>query len=181
MVFHHGSPRCVGLEQAAAIAAALPPFIARAGVFVDPSAPAVEAVLARLRLDALQFHGDEPAADCERFGVPYVKAFRVQEAVNVVALEDAYPSASALLLDAFHPVAHGGAGCAFDWALWPQAGAKPLMLAGGLTPQNVGGAIRRLRPYAVDVSSGVEDGVKGVKSATKLHAFLAEVRRASAE
>ena len=181
MVFHRDSPRAVDVEQAAAIAAATPPFVARVGVFVDASRAEVEAVLARVDLDALQFHGAEPAADCEGFGVPYIKAFRVRKALDMAALEEGYPSAGAFLLDAFHPVERGGAGVAFDWSLWPERCGKPLVLAGGLTPDNVGDAIRGLRPYAVDVSSGVEDGVKGVKSAAKVRAFLTEAHRAGAQ
>ena len=181
MVFHRESPRSVDVEQAVAIAGAVPPFVARVGVFVDASRAAVEAVLARLKLDALQFHGAEPAADCEGFGVPYIKAFRVRKALDVAALEAAYPSAGAFLLDAFHPVERGGAGVAFDWSLWPERCGKPLVLAGGLTPANVGDAIRGLRPYAVDVSSGVEDGAKGVKNAAKIRAFLTEAHRAGAQ
>lgn len=181
MVFHRGSPRRVDMERAVAIAAATPPFVARVGVFVDAGQGEVEAVLKRVNLDVLQFHGNEPAAACEAFGVPYVKAFRVRKALDMAALEAAYPSAGAFLLDGFHPVEAGGAGQVFDWSLWPERCDKPLVLAGGLTPTNVGDAIRGLRPFAVDVSSGVEDGVKGVKSAAKLRAFLAEAHRAGME
>ena len=181
LVFHPGSPRCVGLDQARAIAEALPPFVARVGVFVDPAPAAVAAVLEHLRLDALQFHGDEPAAACARFGVPYIKALPVRDALDMAAWEAAHPAAQGFLLDAFHPLVRGGGGCAFDWSLWPRAHTKPLILAGGLTPANVAGAIRRLRPHAVDVSSGVEGRQKGVKSAPRVRAFLREVGRAGGE
>ena len=181
MVFHPGSARCVDSLTAAAVAAATPPFVARVGVFVNPKPKAVEAILRTVRLDALQFHGDEPAALCEGFGLPYVKAVRVRPGFALAPLEEAHPAAQAFLLDAFHPSQAGGAGVAFDWSLWPQACTRPLLLAGGLAPGNVGNAIRRLQPYGVDVSSGVEDAAKGVKSAPKMQAFVQEVQRASIE
>lgn len=181
MVFHSASARCVRARAAAAIAAATPPFVARVGVFVDAAAAAVEAVLREVALDALQFHGDEPAPACERFGLPYMKAVRVRRGFDMESVEAAYPSAQAFLLDAWHPARAGGAGVSFDWSLWPSACVKPLLLAGGLTPSNVGDAIRRLRPYGVDVSSGVEDNAEGAKSVAKVRRFIAEVQRVGVE
>ena len=181
MVFHAGSARCVDAQRAAAVAQATPPFVARVGVFVDPTPAAVEAILRAVPLDLLQFHGDEPAALCEGFGLPYVKAVRVRPGFAFAPLEEAHPSARGFLLDAWHPSQAGGAGVMFDWSLWPQACARPLLLAGGLAPGNVANAIRRLGPYGVDVSSGVEDAVRGVKSARKMQAFVQEVQRAGIE
>ena len=178
MNFYSGSPRAVDVDTASAIVDAMPPFIARVGVFVDATPAEVEAVLDRVALTLLQFHGDEPASACERYSLPYVKTFSVRDHVDVAALEVEYASARGLLLDTYHPTDKGGTGQTFDWSLWPTTSTKPLVLAGGLTPENVGEAIRRTKPWGVDVSGGVEDDVKGVKNSTKVMSFLAEVHRA---
>ena len=175
--FVPSSPRCISPETARDIAAALPPLVARVGVFVDAPPADVERVLAVLPLELLQFNGREDAALCGRFGVPYLKAVGVRTGFCMETLEDAYPTARGFLLDTYDPVARGGTGRTFDWSLWPTSARRPLLLAGGLTPDNVGAAIRRLRPYGVDVSSGVEGDAKGVKSASKVRAFVAEVQR----
>ena len=179
--FYRGSPRYVQVPVARDIAASLPPFVTTVGIFVDAEASRIEEVLRQVPLGILQFHGDEPPAACERFGVPYMKTVSVREPFDVAALEQDYGSAGGFLLDTFNPAAKGGIGHPFDWSLWPAKSAKPLVLAGGLTPDNVFDAIRRLRPYGVDVSSGVEDGVKGVKSPAKVRAFMDEVRRGGSE
>ena len=177
--FHPGSPRCVPLETAGAIAEALPPFVSRVAVFVDAAPGDVERVLAAVPIDVLQFHGGEDAGACTRFGIPYVKVVGVHAGFRMEALEAAHPGARAFMLDTHDPVARGGTGRSFDWSLWPAASGRPLVLAGGLTADNVGAAIRKLRPYAVDVSSGVEDGARGVKNAAKVRAFVEEVQRAT--
>ena len=179
--FYPGSPRCVSAQVARDIAASLPPFVTPVGIFVDAEPERIEAVLRQVPLGLLQFNGDEPPAACERFGVPYAKVISVRKPLDVTALEQHYGSAAAFLLDTFDPAARGGTGRTFDWSLWPANPIKPLVLAGGLTPDNVCDAIRRLRPYGVDVSSGVENEVKGVKSPEKVRAFMDEVRRGGNE
>ena len=179
--FHPASPRCLALERARVIAESLPPFVTRVAVFVDAPRGDIERVLAAVPIDVLQFHGDEDGDACARFDRPYVKAVGMRPGFRLDALEEAHPAALGFLLDAYDPVARGGTGRGFDWSLWPDASAKPLILAGGLTPDNVAGAIRRLRPYAVDVAGGVEAGVKGVKDAERVRAFLREVRHAVIE
>ena len=179
--FYPGSPRCVDVAEARDIAASLPPFVTPVGIFVDAEPARIEEVLRQVPLGLLQFGGDEPRDACEGFGVPYTKVVSVRERVDAGALERAYGSAGGFLLDTFDPAAKGGTGRTFDWSLWPEQGAKPLVLAGGLTPDNVFAAIRRLRPYGVDVSSGVEDGEKGVKNPAKVRAFMNEVRRGGNE
>ena len=181
MNFYPGSPRCVQLPLARDIAASLPPFVTTVGIFVDAEPARIEEVLRQVPLGILQFHGDEPPAACERFGVPYMKTVSVREAFDAAALERDYGSAGGFLLDTFDPAAKGGIGRTFDWSLWPAKSVKPLVLAGGLTQENVFAAIRKLRPYGVDVSSGVEDAEKGVKNPAKLRAFMDEVRRAGSE
>ena len=179
--FYRGSPRCVRVPLARDIAASLPPFVTTVGIFVDAEPARIEEVLRQVRLGMLQFHGDETPAACERFGVPYMKTVSVGGAFDVAVLEREYDSAGGFLLDTFDPAAKGGIGRAFDWSLWPAKAVKPLVLAGGLTPDNVFAAIRRLQPYGVDVSSGVEDAEKGVKSPAKVRAFMHEVRRGGSE
>ena len=179
--FYRASPRSVPVEAAREIAKALPPLVTRVGVFVNAAPEDIERVLAAVPIDVLQFHGEEEGDACARFGRPYVKAAGVHAGFCLEGLEEAHPAAQAFLLDTHDPVARGGTGGSFDWSLWPGASAKPLILAGGLTPDNVGTAIRRLHPYAVDVAGGVEAGVKGVKSADRVRAFLREVQRATIE
>ena len=178
--FVPSSPRYLSVEAARDIADALPPLVTRVGVFVDAAPGEVEDILAAVPLDLLQFNGREDAAACA-FGLPYLRAAGVRTGFCIEALEDAYPTARGFLLDTYDPVARGGTGRAFDWSLWPGSSRRPLILAGGLTPDNVGAAVRRLGPYGVDVSSGVEGGVKGVKSEAKVRAFVAEVQRAALE
>jgi phosphoribosylanthranilate isomerase len=176
LVFYPQSPRHVSVEQARAIVAALPPFVTVVGLFVDAEAEQVRSTRAAVRLDVLQFHGDEPPEYCRSFGAPYLKAVRMREGVEISALARDYRDAAGLLLDAWHPDEKGGTGLSFDWTRAREACDLPIVLAGGLTPQNVAQAIRVARPYAVDVSSGVESA-KGVKDADKMAAFLQEVYR----
>ena len=180
MLFWRQSERSVDPEGARAVATALPPFVSRVGVFVDPEPALVEAVLAAARLDLLQFHGAESEAACMRYGVPYMKAVSMRSGLDLEAFAAGYRGAQALLLDAYHPALPGGSGETFDWDLIPSGLGKPLVLAGGLHAGNVAEAIRRVRPHAVDVSGGVESR-RGVKDAEKMRAFVKEVRRVEAD
>ena len=172
--FYPPSPRAVSHEAAPRIVAALPPFVAAVGVFVDPQPDLVAAVLRRVRLDCLQFHGDESAELCRSFGTPYVKAAGVGEGFQFDALASRYPDAQAFLLDTLDPIVKGGSGRSFDWTAWPRS-KRPLILAGGLTPDNVADAVATTRPYAVDVASGVEGPTKGRKDAERVTRFMLAV------
>jgi len=178
LVFYAPSPRNVAVDQARAILAALPPFVTTVGLFVDAPPGEVQAVLAQLPLDVLQFHGNEPADYCASFGRPYLKALRVKPGVDLVQYASAYAGAKALLLDAHVEGIAGGTGQGFDWSLIPPGLPLPVILSGGLNPENVTEGIRRVRPAAVDVSSGVE-AAKGIKDAAKIAAFMQGVRNAS--
>lgn len=180
LVFYQPSPRCVTAEQAREVLAVLPPFVTTVGLFVDATEAEVRAVLATVPLDLLQFHGNEDEAFCRRFARPYCKAIRMAEGVDLVREAARYASASALLLDSFQAGVPGGTGHAFDWARIPAGLTKPVILAGGLGPENVAAAIQQVRPYAVDVSSGVE-AAKGIKDAEKIIAFMRGVERADGE
>lgn len=175
LVFYAKSPRAVDIEQARAILAALPPFVTTVGLFVDAELSELERILASVPLDLLQFHGDESVQQCEAFGRPYIKALRVKAGDDIAAQVARYPSAQGILLDAYVEGVPGGTGEAFDWSLIPQALSKPLILAGGLRPDNVAEAVSRVRPYAVDVSGGVEAS-KGVKDVEKVGAFIRAAR-----
>jgi phosphoribosylanthranilate isomerase len=175
LVFHEKSPRYVTLQQAARLAAALPPFVTVVGLFVDVSADYVHAVLEEVPLDLLQFHGEETPDFCASFGRPYIKAIRVRAGLDLVQCASAYAGAQGLLLDAWVQGIPGGTGHAFDWGLIPRDLALPVILSGGLNPGNVAEGIRGVRPYAVDVSSGVE-AQKGIKDAAKIAAFIKEVK-----
>jgi phosphoribosylanthranilate isomerase len=174
LVFYPPSPRNVGLEQARAIIAAMPPFVTITGLFVDPAPEQVESVLRRCSLDLLQFHGDESPEFCGDFGMPYIKAARVRADADLVQYLSRYHAAQGWLLDAYHDGLYGGTGESFDWKLVPRDLARPVILSGGLTPENVGAAVRQVRPWAVDVSSGVE-AAKGIKDAAKIAAFIVGV------
>lgn len=171
LVFYPPSPRYVAPEQARAIAAALPPFVQAVGLFVDATPEEVRAVLAVVRLDLLQFHGDETPEYCRQFGVPYMKAVRVRPETNLLQYAAVYTDAKALLLDTYVSGTPGGTGQTFDWAVIPGDLPKPVVLAGGLNASNVSEAIKQCRPYAVDVSGGVERE-KGIKDADKIAAFM---------
>lgn len=176
LVFHPPSVRHLGIEQARQICAAAPPFVSTVGLFVDAEPERVEAVLRRVPLDVLQFHGAEAPEYCAVFGRPYIKALRVRPGSDVASEARRYPGAKGVLLDAWHPRLAGGAGEAFDWALVPEWLAVPVILAGGLSTENVARAIAQVRPYAVDVSSAVE-ARPGVKDRARMVAFIEEVRR----
>lgn len=180
LVFYDQSPRAVTPEQAAEVIAALPPFVTTVGLFVDPSPETVESVLARLPLDLLQFHGDEPPEFCARFGRPWLKAIRMRDGMDLQVEAERYRRARGLLLDTYQPGVPGGTGESFDWGRVPRELANSIVLAGGLTADNVGAAIKQVRPWAVDVSGGVESA-KGIKDAAKLAAFIGEVRRVESE
>ena len=154
-----------------------PPFLSRVAVMVNPSAAEVEAILCEVPLELLQFHGDEPDGFCMSFGKPYLKAIRVRAGVDLLECVADYPGAVGFLLDTYRADKAGGTGQAFDWNLIPEQLDRPLILSGGLDAANVGAAIARVRPWAVDVSSGVETS-PGVKSAEKITAFVAGVRNA---
>lgn len=178
LVFDRRSPRCVDIAQAQAIARELPPFVALVGLFVDATPERVDEVLRGVRLTLLQFHGNEAPAQCSRYGRPYMKAIRMRDGVDLKHEAVQYADASGLLLDSFVAEQAGGSGTTFDWNRIPRGIAKPIILAGGLTVDNVGDAIRRVRPAAVDVSSGVEVS-KGIKDPEKIAAFIAAVREAA--
>ncbi|MHA6494476.1 phosphoribosylanthranilate isomerase [Pseudomonas borbori] len=171
LVFYPASPRAVTIRQAQEIIAALPPFVTTVGLFVDASRAELDEVLAAVPLDLLQFHGDESPTFCESFNRPYIKALRVKPDGDLDAEIARYSGASGILLDTFVPGVPGGTGEAFDWALVPRGSKRAIILAGGLTPANVAAAIEQVRPYAVDVSGGVEAG-KGLKDPAKIKAFL---------
>lgn len=177
LVFYEASPRHVDLERARAILAVLPPFVTTVGLFVNAPAEAVRALLAALPLDLLQFHGDETPEYCRAFGRPYLKAVRVRPGVDLVEWAARFADSRGLLLDAFVEGVPGGTGRSFDWSLIPAGLPLPVVLSGGLDAANVGEAIRRVRPWAVDVSSGVE-AAKGIKDAAKIAAFMQGVRNA---
>ncbi len=176
LVFYAPSPRAVDVEQALEISAALPPFVTRVGLFVNAERAAIESILARVPLDLLQFHGDETPDACEGFSRPYIKALRVRPDLDVAAEVRRYAGAAGILLDAFQEGVPGGTGRSFDWAQIPAGLDRPLILAGGLDAGNVAAAIAQVRPYAVDVSGGVE-AAKGIKDPQRMAAFLTEVQR----
>jgi phosphoribosylanthranilate isomerase len=177
LVFHPPSPRRVTLQRAAEIAAALPPFVARVAVLVNPSAAQARAVIGACGPDLLQFHGEEPPEFCRRFGVPYLRAVRVRPEVDLLEFLARYEDAAGWLLDAYRGDLYGGTGERFDWRLIPPRLARPVVLSGGLEAANVAEAIRHVRPWAVDVSSGVESA-KGVKDERLIAAFITGVRNA---
>lgn len=180
-VFWPQSPRAVVPAQAAAIIGRLPPFVTPVGLLVDPSPEEVRAAIGA-GCGLLQFHGDESPGFCAQFAHPWIKALRMHDGVDLHAAAHDYAAAGAkgLLLDAFVPGVPGGTGQSFDWTRVPRDLALPVILAGGLTPDNVEEAIRVVRPYAVDVSGGVE-AAKGIKDRARVAAFLAGVKRVNQE
>jgi phosphoribosylanthranilate isomerase len=176
LVFYPASPRYLSVERAVEIRDALPPFLQTVALFVNPDAAQVAQVIGRVHPALLQFHGEETPEFCGQFGVPYVKAVRVRPGVDALEYLRPFSRAAAWLFDSYVPE-YGGVGERFDWSLLPATGERPVILSGGLSRDNVAEAIRRVRPWGVDVSSGVESG-KGVKDGTKIAAFIAEVRNA---
>lgn len=177
LVFYPPSPRHVDMETAAAIARALPAFVTVTALFVNADTTLITSVLQKVRIDCLQFHGEEPADICRLYNKPYIKALRMQPGIDVIELEKNYEDASGLLLDAYHPGIQGGTGDSFDWDLIPKHCKLPIILAGGLTPENARLATQTVKPYALDVSSGVESG-KGIKDAAKMAAFIKNTNQA---
>lgn len=178
-VFHPASPRAVTVEQARALCAGLPAFVTAVGLFVDAGAARIAEVLDRVPLELLQFHGDEPPDFCASFGRRWIKAIRMRPGLDPLAAARDYlecaDGAAGILLDAFDPALAGGTGQSFDWARIPPGLAPRIVLAGGLAPDNVAEAIRRVRPFGVDVSGGVESA-KGIKDAAKISGFMRGVR-----
>ena len=174
LVFYAPSPRNVTIATAADVARQIPAFVSVVGLFVNAEPSFVEEVIAKVGISLLQFHGDETPEDCERFGPPYIKAIRVKADTNLVQYARDFTSAKALLLDTYTEGVAGGTGQMFDWNLIPSALPKPVILAGGLQANNVAQAIRQVKPYAVDVSGGVE-ATKGIKDAQKIAAFMQQV------
>ena len=180
LVFYAPSPRAVSIAQAQQIVAAIPPFVSVVGLFVNAPQTEIESVLSKVRLDIVQFHGDETAHDCEQINLPYYKAIRVKADTNLLQYEAEFKSAKALLLDTYSEAAVGGTGQVFDWSLIPKNLTKPVILAGGLRAENVASAIQQVRPYAVDVSGGVEAS-KGIKDTMKIAAFMQAVAKSRSE
>ena len=176
LVFYPPSPRYLSGERAIEIRDALPPFVQTVALFVNPDAAQVAQVIGRVKPGMLQFHGDETPQFCGQFGLPYLKACRVKQGVDLIEYLRPFAAAAGWLLDS-HVEAYGGVGERFDWSLVPGKLERPLVLSGGLDSGNVAQAIRQLRPWGVDVSSGVESA-KGIKDAAKIAAFIAEVRNA---
>jgi phosphoribosylanthranilate isomerase len=174
LVFYPPSPRNIDIDRAVKIVSALPAFISVVALFVDEQEARIREVLEQVQIDCLQFHGDEPPATCRLYGKHYMKAVRMQEGIDISDLAQQYHDAAGLLLDAYHPGAKGGTGSRFDWELIPEHCALPIVLAGGLDADNARQAVQAVRPYALDVSSGVEAG-KGIKDALKMAAFICEV------
>ncbi|MDD2741437.1 MAG: phosphoribosylanthranilate isomerase [Rhodocyclaceae bacterium] len=175
-VFYPPSPRYVTLQRAAELAKCIPPFVDVVGLFVNESPETVRTICAEVPINILQFHGDEDAAYCRQFARPYLRAARVRPELDLLEFARSFPDARGLLLDAFVE-GYGGGGHVFDWTLIPPNLPGFLVLSGGLTVTNVGAAIERVRPAAVDVSSGVEMS-KGIKDHSKIAAFVAAVRKA---
>ena len=177
LVFYSSSPRSVDAALAAELAAAIPPFVTTTGLFVNPDEAYVRAICAQVPVQLLQFHGDEDEEACARYGLPWIKAARVRKGCDLLEFQACHARATGILLDAFVE-GYGGGGRTFDWSLIPdEMDRKRLILSGGLDAANVTEAVRRVRPWAVDVSSGVETA-KGIKSAEKIAAFVAGVRNA---
>ena len=174
LIFHAKSPRNIGIERAQALVAGLPPFVTVTALFLDPEAELVHEVMGRARIELLQFHGLEPPEFCRSFGRPYIKAVPMGSQVDLHEYARRHHQAAALLLDSHAAGQKGGTGKSFDWSIIEKPDGLPLILAGGLKPENVATAIRLVQPYAVDVSSGVESA-PGIKDRDKMAAFVHEV------
>jgi len=177
-VFYKPSPRYIDVQSVLEICEILPPFVTTVGLFVNADQNEIEFATKEAELSLLQFHGDELEAECDRYMLPYIKAIRVQTTQDVIEAESGFQSAQAILVDAYKKGVPGGTGERFDWSLLPENRNKPLVLAGGLKAENVYQAIQSVRPYAVDVSGGVEL-TNGIKDHEKVSRFIEEVSRAS--
>ena len=176
-VFYPDSPRYIEPSKAAEIIEQLPAFVSCVGLFVNSPQKTVEQVIQLSKIDTLQFHGDEKPEYCTAYDLPYLKAIRMKPETDLLKLANTYQSASALLLDSYTKGIPGGTGNTFDWAVIPASVSKPIILAGGLSSDNVASAIKQINPYAVDTSGGIEQA-KGVKDAAKMAAFVNEVNNA---
>ena len=171
LVFYPPSPRFVSIEQALQVVNNLPPFISTVALFVNAQREEIEQVIDQVAIDLLQFHGDEPEEFCASFNRPYIKAVRMKDGLDLYAVQDEYASARGLLLDTYKKGIPGGTGEAFNWHKVPHDLQLPVILAGGLTADNIAAAITQVKPYAVDVSGGVE-AFKGKKDPQKVIQFM---------
>ena len=177
-VFYKESPRYIALDAFKVIVKELPPFVTKAGLFVNDDPAEIEEAIQSGLVNVLQFHGDETPDFCRQFNFPYIKAVAVSSSVDLIQYAKDFHDAEALLLDAYHEHLKGGTGQTFDWNLIPQSLSKPIVLAGGLNVDNVKEAIKKVKPYAVDVSGGVEES-KGIKNSLKIQAFIKETQDAA--
>lgn len=177
-VFYKESPRYIALDAFKVIVKELPPFVTKTGLFVNADPAEIEEAIQSGLVNVLQFHGDETPDFCRQFNFPYIKAVAVSSSVDLIQYAKDFHDAEALLLDAYHEHLKGGTGQTFDWNLIPQTLSKPIVLAGGLTVDNVKEAIKKVKPYAVDVSGGVEES-KGIKNSLKIQAFIKETQDAA--
>lgn len=178
LVFYPPSPRYVAIDQAAKIAAALPPFVTTVGLFVNADSETIAEVVREVGIDLIQFHGNECAGYCAGHGRPWIRALRMRDDMDLPQAAETFAAARGLLLDAYRPGVPGGTGETFDWSRIPAGLAQRIILAGGLHPENVADAVRQARPYAVDVSGGVERS-PGIKDADKIKRFVANARQAN--
>ena len=178
LVFYDKSPRSVSIEQALEIVRVLPPFITRVGLFVNAEQSVVKYTAEQVGIDLLQFHGNETAEACSGNGRPFIKAIRMRKGLDLQTIFKQYQHASGLLLDSYTKGLYGGTGEQFDWSMIPETRKLPIILAGGLGPDNVDTAIKMVRPYAVDVSGGIESA-KGIKDVEKMNAFMRGVSSVS--
>ena len=176
-VFFEKSPRYVSIDKAAEICRAIPPFVTKVGLFVDASKEEVRRVSDNVHIDLLQFHGDESPEFCRSFNLPYIKAIRAKNRESILEAIDAHSDAVGVLIDSYVPGIPGGTGNTFDWSLVPIEYRSKIILAGGLNSENVADAITDIRPYAVDISGGVESA-KGIKDSEKIDKFMKEVASA---
>ncbi|MFL2840326.1 MAG: phosphoribosylanthranilate isomerase [Pseudohongiellaceae bacterium] len=179
LVFDEASPRYVSIEQAQDLVRSLPALVSKVGLFVDASPAEVRNIINKVSLDYLQFHGNEKEAFCTQFSKPYIKAIRIKPELDLLEIINKYRSAAGILIDTWHPSLAGGTGETFDWTLLnnlPRKDIPVIILAGGLDQNNINSAVNLLKPYAVDVSSGVEDS-PGIKSPVKIQNFVNEVNR----
>lgn len=174
LVFYAPSPRSVSIAQAQEIANKIPAFVTVVALFVNAEASFINEVISQVKIDLLQFHGDETPEECAQYRLPFIKAIRVKLDTNLVQCSIDFSTAKALLLDTYTEGVAGGTGHVFDWNLIPSQLTKSVILAGGLTSDNVAQAIAQVSPYAVDVSGGVEVS-KGIKDAAKIAAFMQQV------
>jgi len=171
LIFYDNSPRSVSIDQARDIVAAVPAFVTTVALFVNADPVYIDTVLQHVNIDVIQFHGDESPQDCSRYGVRYIKAVSMRDDVDLVAMSHRYEQAAGLLVDSYRPGIPGGTGEVFDWERIPSELGSAVILAGGLDASNIEQAIRTVRPYAVDVSSGVERA-KGIKDEGKIESFM---------